>query len=160
VTCARSARGAGLPRPFLRDAALSRGPRGPELGTGSGKSLGGFGQSRSSSRLEPGSGPVEHEQLTAQPFNPMPGLRTGVVELAATARARREGEGGDDKDEHHRDQHHRGHQHRGHALDGTRRPRSRWASRVPRYLLSSEASLGPPRWVVAFGAISLVGSCT
>jgi len=117
---------------FLRDAALSRGPRGPELGTGSGESLGSFGQACSSSRPEPGSGPVKHEQLAAEAFNPMPCLRTGVVELAATVRASREHEGGDDNDEHHRDQHHRGHQHCGHGLDGTRRRRSRWPSGCPR----------------------------
>ena len=72
------------------------------------------------SRPDSGSGPVEHEQLTAQPFDPVPSLRTGVVELAATVRASRERDGGDDNNEHHRDQHHRGHQHCGHVLDGTR----------------------------------------
>jgi len=49
----------------LGDAALSRGPRGRELGAGSGESLGGFGQSRSASGPEPRSGPVEQEQLAA-----------------------------------------------------------------------------------------------
>jgi hypothetical protein len=46
---------------FLRDAALSRGPRGPEFGTGGGESLGSFGQSRGTYRAEPGNGAVEHE---------------------------------------------------------------------------------------------------
>ena len=63
---------------ILGDAALSRGPRGRELGAGSGESLGGFGQSRSASGPEPGSGPVEQEQLAAEPFDPMSCLRTRV----------------------------------------------------------------------------------
>jgi len=77
-------------RRFPCHAALPRGPRDRELGTGSGESLGSFGQACSSSRPEPGSGPVKHEQLAAEAFNPMPCLRTGVVELAATVRASRE----------------------------------------------------------------------
>jgi len=104
----------------LRDAALSRGAGGPELDTSGGESLGSFGQSGSNSRPEPDRGPVEHEQLPTQPFNPMPGLRTGVIELAATVTASGERKGKDDNDEHHRDQHHRGHQHCAHGLDGTR----------------------------------------
>ena len=90
------------------------------LGTGSGESLGSFGQSHRASRREPGSRPIEHQQLAAQPFNPVPCLRAGVVETAATVRARRKRKGDDDNDEHHREQHHRGHQHSGHRLDGTR----------------------------------------
>ena len=107
----------------LSDAALSRAAGGPELDSSGGESLGSFGQSRSSSRPEPHSGPVEHEQLATQAFNPMPGLRTGVIELAATVTASGEREGDDDNDKHHRDQHHRGYQHCGHGLDGTRRRR-------------------------------------
>ncbi len=124
IEAERPARGPDVVQAFdgrvLRDPALSRGPRARELGTGSGESLGSFGRSRSTSRPEAGSGPVDDEKLAAQPFNPMPGLRAGVVELAATVRASREREGGDDNDEHHRDQHHRGHQYCGHGLDGTR----------------------------------------
>jgi len=103
----------------LSDAALSRAAGGPELDSSGGESLGSFGQSRSSSRPEPHSGPVEHEQLATQAFNPMPGLRTGVIELAATVTASGERKGENDNDEHHRDKHHRGHQHCGHTLDGT-----------------------------------------
>jgi len=124
IEAERPARGPHVVQAFhgrlLSDAALSRGPRCRELGTGSGESLSGFGQSRSGSRPEAGSGPVEHEQLAAQPFDPVPGLRAGVVEPAVEVRTSREREDGDDNDEHHRDQHHRGHQHCGHGLDGTR----------------------------------------
>ncbi|MEN3267677.1 MAG: hypothetical protein V7646_4571 [Pseudonocardia sp.] len=99
---------------FLRNAALSGGPSGPQLGTGSGESLGSFGQSRGASRREPDSRPVEHQQLAAQPFNPVPCLRADVVETAPTVRARRKHKRGDDNDEYHRDQHHRSHQHSRH----------------------------------------------
>jgi hypothetical protein len=111
----------------VRDAALCRGPRGAELGTGSGESLGRLGQPRGMSGFGPRRGRVEHEQLTAEALDPMSGLGAGVIELAAAVRAGREREGADDNDEHHRDQHHRGHQHCGHRLDGTRRQRLRRA---------------------------------
>ena len=129
----------------LGDAALSRGPRGSELSTGSGESLGGFGQSRSASRPEPGSSPVEQEQLAAQPFDPMPCLRTGVFELAAVARASRERECGDDNDEHHRYQHHRGHEYCGHALDGTRQTAVAVPSPAPAILIKESRSEGDGR---------------
>jgi hypothetical protein len=104
----------------LSDAALPAGPRGPQLGTGGGKSLGSFRQPRRADRSAPDRRTVEHQQLAAETFNPMPSLCAGVIKLATMVSARRERESGDDNDEHHRNQQHRSQQNGGHRIDSTR----------------------------------------
>jgi hypothetical protein len=56
----------------LSDAALSARPRGPQLGTGGGKSLSSFGQSRGGDCSRPDGRADQHQQLAAETFNPMP----------------------------------------------------------------------------------------
>jgi hypothetical protein len=88
----------------LSDAALPAGSCGPQLGTGGGKSLSSFRQSRGADCSGPDRRTVQHQQLAAETFHPMPSLRAGVVKLATTVSARRKRKGGDNNDEHHRDQ--------------------------------------------------------
>jgi hypothetical protein len=106
----------------LSDAALPARPRGPQLGTGGGKSLSSFGQSRGGDCSRPDGRAVQHQHLAAETFNPMPSLRTGVVKLATTVSARRKRKGGDNSDEHHRDQRDRRQQNGSHHIDSTPRP--------------------------------------
>ena len=103
----------------LRDAALPAGPRGSQLSTGSGESLSRFRQSRGANCSGPDRRTVQHQQLAAETFHPMPSLRAGVVKLATTVSARRKRKGGDNNDEHHRDQQDRRQQNGGHRIDGT-----------------------------------------
>jgi hypothetical protein len=103
----------------LSDAALPAGPRGPQLGTGGGEPLGCFRQPRGADCSAPDRRTVEHQQLAAEPFNPMPSLGAGVLKLATMGGAHREREGGDDNDEHHRNQEHRSQQNGGHRVDST-----------------------------------------
>jgi hypothetical protein len=103
----------------LSDAALPAGPRGPQLGTGGGETLGSFGQARGADCSAPDRRTVEHQQLAAETFDPVPSLCAGVVKLATLVGARCKRKGGDDNDEHHRDQQHRSQQNGGHRTDST-----------------------------------------
>ena len=86
----------------LSDPALPAGPGGPQLGTGGCEALGSFGQPRGAGCSTPDRRAVEHQQLAAETFNPVPGLCAGVGKLATMVGPRCHGEGGDNNDEHHR----------------------------------------------------------
>jgi hypothetical protein len=103
----------------LSDPALPAGPRATQLGTGGGKSLSGFRQSRGADRTRPDRSAVKHQQLATEAFNPMPSLRAGIVKLATTVSARRKRQGGSNNDEHHGDQQDRSQQHGGHRINST-----------------------------------------
>jgi hypothetical protein len=86
----------------LSDAALPAGPRGPQLGTSGGESLGSFRQPGWADGSAPDRRTVEHQQLAAETFDPVPSLCAGVGKLATMVGPRCNGEGGDNNDEHHR----------------------------------------------------------
>ena len=103
----------------LSDTALPAGPRDTQFGTGGGEPLCSFRESRGADCSRSDRRGVQHQQLPAEAFDPMPGLRASIVELATVVRARRERKGGDNNDEHHRDQGDRSQQDGGHRIDGT-----------------------------------------
>jgi hypothetical protein len=86
----------------LSDPALSAGRGGPQLGTGGGETLGSFAQPRGPGCSAPDRRTVEHQQLAAETFDPVPSLCAGVGKLATMVGPRCNGEGGDNNDEHHR----------------------------------------------------------
>jgi hypothetical protein len=103
----------------LSDPALSAGSCDTQFGTGGGESLCSFRESLGANCSTSDRRGVQHQQLAAEAFDPMPSLRTGVVKLATAVRAHRKRKGADNNDEHHRDQHDRSQQDCGHRFDGT-----------------------------------------
>jgi hypothetical protein len=104
----------------LRYSALTGGSRRTQFDMSGGKALGSFRQSRGAGSPGPDSRAVQHVQLAAETFDPMPCLCAGVVEAATTVSACRQHEGGDNNYEHDRNHQDRGQQDRGHRLDSTR----------------------------------------
>jgi len=101
------------------DTALLAGPRGTQFGTGGGESLCRFRECRGAGRSRSDRRGVQHQQFTAEAFNPVPSLRACIVELATAVRTRRKRKKGDTNDEDDRDKQDRSQQDCGHRIDGT-----------------------------------------
>ena len=113
------------------DTALPAGPRDTQFGTGGGESLCSFRESRGANCSRSDRRGIQHQQLAAEAFNPVPSLRASIVKLATAVRARSKREGGDNNDEHHRDKQDRSQQDGGHRLDSTPDRMRRAGSQAP-----------------------------
>ena len=143
--------GAHVVQPFdrglLGQPALPAGPRRPELGAGGGEPLRGFGQPRGPGGSSPDGGTVKDEQLTTEPFHPVPGLCSGVVELTAQQSANRQCDGPQDNGEQERNDQDRGQQHGGHRIRRYARADPLAGVRTWSLIVCSTTAGGPGNWL-------------